>query len=92
MYITRSSIMDHESVTGSGGQMKYGHQRVWGTIGFGITALLAGGAIDWWSAGSSTKDYTPAFLIVLIFSTVDILCCLRLRVSFKFGMYYDLHM
>lgn len=66
-------------VLGSGGQMKYGHQRVWGTIGFGITALLAGSSIDWWSAGSSIKDYTPAFIIVLIFATIDLFCCLRLR-------------
>lgn len=78
--------MNSASVTGSGGQMKYGHQRVWGTIGFGITALLAGSSIDWWSAGSSTKDYTPAFIIVLIFATIDLFCCLRLRVSMQMGM------
>jgi len=66
-------------VLGSGGQMKYGHQRVWGTIGFGITALLAGFAIDQWSAGSPTKDYTPAFIIVLIFAIIDLFCCLQLR-------------
>ncbi|PNF40182.1 hypothetical protein B7P43_G08260 [Cryptotermes secundus] len=66
-------------VLGSGGEMKYGHQRVWGTIGFGITALLAGFTIDWWSAGSPTKDYTPAFVLVLIFAVIDIFCCLQLR-------------
>lgn len=81
-YVIESSNMNYASVTGSGGQMKYGHQRVWGTIGFGITALLAGSAIDWWSAGSPTKDYTPAFIIVLIFAIIDLVCCLRLRVSF----------
>jgi len=78
----QSSIMNYVSVTGSGGQMKYGHQRVWGTIGFGITALFAGFAIDRWSAGSPTKDYTPAFIIVLIFAVIDLLCCLQLKVSF----------
>lgn len=81
-YMIESSIMNYVSVTGSGGQMKYGHQRVWGTIGFGITALLAGFAIDQWSAGSPTKDYTPAFIIVLIFAIIDLFCCLQLRVSF----------
>lgn len=81
-YMIESSIMNYVSVTGSGGQMKYGHQRVWGTIGFGITALLAGFAIDQWSAGSPTKDYTPAFIIVLIFAVIDLICCLQLRVSF----------
>jgi hypothetical protein len=72
-------------LTGSGGEMKYGQQRVWGTIGFGITALLAGSAIDWWSAGSSTKDYTPAFVVVLIFAIMDIICCSKLRVRHSFG-------
>lgn len=70
--------------------MKYGHQRVWGTIGFGITALLAGFAIDWWSAGSPTKDYTPAFIIVLVFAMIDICCCLQLRVSLKLGKIINL--
>lgn len=86
MYIVASSIMNSANVTGSGGQMKYGYQRVWGTIGFGITALLAGFTIDWWSAGSPTKDYTPAFIIVIIFATIDLFCCLHLRVSFRMGM------
>jgi hypothetical protein len=82
MHITESSVVNSASVIGGGGQMKYGHQRVWGTIGFGITALLAGSAIDWWSAGSAKKDYTPAFIVVFIFASIDLICCTRLRVSF----------
>ncbi|KAJ9592244.1 hypothetical protein L9F63_001245 [Diploptera punctata] len=66
-------------VLGSGEEMKYGHQRVWGTIGFGITALVTGYAIDWWSEGSATKDYTPAFIIVLIFAAIDLACCIKLK-------------
>ncbi|XP_063235657.1 major facilitator superfamily domain-containing protein 6 isoform X2 [Bacillus rossius redtenbacheri] len=64
---------------GSGEEMKYGRQRVFGTVGFGVTALLAGYAIDWWSAGSATKDYTPAFVLVFVFTAVDLCCCSKLQ-------------
>lgn len=66
-------------VLGEGGQMGYGRQRVWGTIGFGISALLAGHAIDWWSQGKTIKTYTPAFILVLLFSSIDLFCCRKLK-------------
>lgn len=59
-------------------QMGYGRQRVWGTIGFGISALLAGSAVDNWSNGEIIKTYTPAFLLVFVFSFIDIFCCKKL--------------
>ncbi|XP_066991663.2 major facilitator superfamily domain-containing protein 6 [Anabrus simplex] len=66
-------------VLGSGGEMGYGMQRVWGTLGFGVTALLSGLAVDMWSGSSATKDYTPAFLLVLVFGVIDFICCLKLE-------------
>nr|CAD7401115.1 unnamed protein product [Timema cristinae] len=67
-------------VLGSGGEMGYGRQRVFGTVGFGITAFLAGWTIDWYSAGKATKDYTPAFVLVFVLTCVDLLCCTKLKV------------
>lgn len=61
--------------------MGYGRQRVWGTIGFGITAFLAGYAVDYWSKGDVIKTYTPAFILVFIFTIVDLLCCKKLDAS-----------
>lgn len=61
--------------------MGYGRQRVWGTIGFGISALLAGSAVDYWSNGEIIKTYTPAFLLVFVFSFIDLFCCKKLDVS-----------
>ncbi|XP_076677986.1 major facilitator superfamily domain-containing protein 6 [Andrena cerasifolii] len=65
-------------ILGEGGQMGYGRQRVWGTIGFGISAFLAGYAVDLWSKGELIKTYTPAFMLIFAFSLVDVLCCKKL--------------
>ncbi|XP_020278961.1 major facilitator superfamily domain-containing protein 6 isoform X2 [Pseudomyrmex gracilis] len=66
-------------VLGESGQMSYGRQRVWGTIGFGITAFLAGYTVDLWSQGAIYKSYTPAFLLVLVFTCFDLVCCRKLE-------------
>lgn len=52
--------------------MKYGAQRVWGTIGFGFSALISGIAVN--AYGFDTlSSIVPALLIMLLFSSVDIL-------------------
>lgn len=68
---------------GSGEEKKYGQQRVWGTIGFGLSALLGGYCVDWWSGPGPTKDYTPAFLIAAAFISLDMICCYKLKVRLK---------
>ncbi|XP_033207938.1 major facilitator superfamily domain-containing protein 6-A [Belonocnema kinseyi] len=66
-------------VLGNGGEMGYGRQRVWGTIGFGITAFLAGYLIDLWSTDDDVKSYTPAFILVFIFCITDLVCCTKVE-------------
>ncbi|XP_011261876.2 major facilitator superfamily domain-containing protein 6 [Camponotus floridanus] len=66
-------------ILGEGGQMGYGRQRVWGTVGFGIAAFLAGYTVDLWSHGGIYKTYTPAFLLVLTFTCMDLICCQKLE-------------
>jgi len=66
--------------SGEGGQMGYGRQRVWGTIGFGIAAFLAGYTVDLWSQEETYKTYTPAFLLVFVFTSIDLICCRKLEV------------
>lgn len=55
--------------------MRYGAQRVWGTIGFGVTALLGGIAVDIFNIDpiDVTKTILPAIIIMLIFGGCDIL-------------------
>ena len=72
-------------ILGDDNQMGYGRQRVWGTIGFGISAFLAGYAVDYWSNGEIIKTYTPAFLLVFVFSFIDIFCCKKLDLPMMGG-------
>ncbi|XP_054258940.1 major facilitator superfamily domain-containing protein 6-A isoform X4 [Macrosteles quadrilineatus] len=66
-------------MAGGGNEKKYGQQRVWGTVGFGLSALLGGYCIDWWSGPGDFKDYSPAFLLAITFTSVDVLCCSKLQ-------------
>lgn len=52
----------------------YGAQRAWGTAGYGVTALLGGWLVDSVS-GSAYKDFTPAFVLALIATGVDLYSC-----------------
>ncbi|KAJ0169816.1 hypothetical protein K1T71_014422 [Dendrolimus kikuchii] len=52
---------------------KYGAQRAWGTAGYGITALLGGWLID--AVSDTYKDFTPAFVLALGLTVVDLFSC-----------------
>ncbi|CAH0756951.1 unnamed protein product [Diatraea saccharalis] len=67
-------------VLGTEKASKYGAQRAWGTAGYGITALLGGVLVDAVSRGAS-KDFTPAFVIALAATAVDLYSCRALTVS-----------
>ncbi|XP_046659126.1 major facilitator superfamily domain-containing protein 6-A isoform X4 [Homalodisca vitripennis] len=66
-------------VLGAGNEKKYGQQRVWGTVGFGLSALVGGYCVDWWSGPSQVKDYTPAYFMAVVFTSIDLLCCTKLK-------------
>ncbi|XP_013195586.1 major facilitator superfamily domain-containing protein 6 isoform X2 [Amyelois transitella] len=53
---------------------KYGAQRAWGTAGYGVTALLGGWLVDAWSRGD-VKDFTPAFIVAIVATIVDLFSC-----------------
>ncbi|XP_066599313.1 major facilitator superfamily domain-containing protein 6 isoform X2 [Prorops nasuta] len=72
-------------VLGESCEMKYGKQRVWGTVGFGLAALIAGYTIDLWSRNGVFKDYTPTFLLVFAFTCIDLLCCKKLKLPSIMG-------
>ena len=60
--------------------MKYGAQRVCGTIGFGLTALISGYAVDMYTDPITNRhNFTPAILVMLAFSSFDIISIKKLK-------------
>lgn len=55
--------------------MRYGAQRVWGTIGFGLTALISGVTIHVYELDSAdaVQAIAPAIVIMLIFGLFDMI-------------------
>ncbi|XP_074032997.1 sugar baby transporter isoform X2 [Leptinotarsa decemlineata] len=58
---------------------KYGYQRMFGSLGWGIVSAVAGLLIDALSSGKSQKDYTVAFYLSAIFLVLDFLASTRIQ-------------
>lgn len=58
-------------------EMKYGRQRVWGTIGFGLTALIGGIVVN----NRTDQDIGPALLVMLIATAFDLASVTQLKVT-----------
>lgn len=58
---------------------KYGAQRAWGTAGYGVTAFFGGWLVDVMS--DKYKDFTPAFIIAIVATCIDLFACRKLNVS-----------
>ncbi|XP_018565795.1 major facilitator superfamily domain-containing protein 6 [Anoplophora glabripennis] len=72
-----NSISDAICFDVIGDQYDYGKQRVWGTIGFGLSALIAGYIVNLFSGSAIT--YTPAIIVMLICSFFDLTACIKLK-------------
>lgn len=73
----------------------YGVQRLWGALGWGISAIIAGYLIDIASFGKMAKDYTPSFYLVFIILTLNTLAVSPIKVDyhhepFSFSKVYSL--
>ncbi|XP_024881513.1 uncharacterized protein LOC112460848 [Temnothorax curvispinosus] len=68
-----------------GKQSKFGKQRLWATMGYGIAACLSGYMVDLWSQDEIHKNYTPMLILVLIFICVDFICCIKLQIPLEKG-------
>lgn len=51
----------------------YGSQRAWGALSYGLMGILSGLLVDWCSETNTVKDYTPAFLLMVVCGFLDIL-------------------
>lgn len=59
----------------------YGYQRLWGTVGWGIFAIISGLLVDEFSKGHAQKDYTIVFYLMLIMLIFDVAVSSKLKVS-----------
>ncbi|XP_071581474.1 major facilitator superfamily domain-containing protein 6-like [Temnothorax nylanderi] len=81
-------------ILGKNTETEYGKQRVWGGVGYSLAALLTGYTVDTWSQGKTYTSYTPAFLLVFVFSCVDLICCRKLdlpRISTSTNILADVY-
>jgi len=67
----------------------YGVQRLWGALGWGISAIIAGYLIDIASFGKMAKDYTPSFYLVFIILTLNTLAVSPIKVMSNIRSYYS---
>nr|XP_027209513.1 major facilitator superfamily domain-containing protein 6-like [Penaeus vannamei] len=60
---------------------RYGQQRLWGTISYGLAAVAGGALVDWYSKDQAQKDYWPVHVMVAVFLALDVVVVARLRFS-----------
>lgn len=62
---------------------KYGKQRLWGSVGWSLLAIISGSCVDWYSEGQEYKNYAPCFIIACLLFFIDIFVVLKLKASTK---------
>lgn len=59
---------------------RYGHQRLWGSVGWGSLSIISGILIDKFSTGA-TKNYAVGFYIMAIMILIDMLVSSKIKHS-----------
>ncbi|KAG5313455.1 MFD6A protein, partial [Acromyrmex insinuator] len=71
------------AILGQDKRLKYGKQRLWGAVGYGIVVCLSGYMVDFFSHDKVYKNYIPSILLVIIFTCIDFICCIKLKLPFQ---------
>ncbi|XP_016658380.1 major facilitator superfamily domain-containing protein 6 isoform X2 [Acyrthosiphon pisum] len=58
----------------------YGEQRLWGSIGWSLFAIISGACVDWYSAGLEYKSYAPGYVIASLCFLLDIYVVFNLKI------------
>ncbi|PSN34536.1 hypothetical protein C0J52_19087 [Blattella germanica] len=66
---------------------RFGQQRLWGAVGWGLFALVTGLLVDEVSKGKEMKDYTVMFYLMLAMLILDVVVSSRLKEGGKGFMY-----
>lgn len=71
--------------------MKYGKQRLWAAMGYGVAACLSGYMVDLWSHDHEIyKNYTSMLIPAVIFICIDLICCIKLKVFVLSFMHFKI--
>lgn len=62
---------------------KYGHQRLWGSVGWGTFSIISGLLIDKFSEGHTNKNYAVGFYLMIVLIGLDIFVSSKIKVSFS---------
>ncbi|KAG5345575.1 MFSD6 protein, partial [Acromyrmex charruanus] len=70
-------------ILGQDKRLKYGKQRLWGAMSYGIAVCLSGYMIDFFSHDKVYKNYIPSMLLMIIFTCIDFICCIKLELPLQ---------
>lgn len=58
---------------------------MWGAVGWGLTSITSGFVVDWFSMGEKNKNYTPGFMVALVFQILDTYVLWNIEVNIKYN-------
>lgn len=70
----------NQMVAGHESGETFGHQRLWASVGWGSSAILVGYMVDQFSSDSLLYNYTPAFAVMAVLWTLDVLVLTKLQI------------
>ncbi|KAK8754533.1 hypothetical protein OTU49_016634 [Cherax quadricarinatus] len=62
---------------------RYGRQRMWGSVGWGLVGTVSGALVDHYSKGSAHINYSSALIISGVFLTLNFIVSLQIPFSFS---------
>lgn len=58
---------------------KYGHQRLWGSLAWGMFGMTSGALVTYFSRGKATPEYTPVVILSLTFLLANLVASFLIK-------------